>query len=395
MKQKIYKKDHKENIKMFQDVENPKEFSAYSIDLNRYFGERSYPEFYKRLIEHKKYATDNFIKLFEKENKGNIFKMYDKSFDIKKFKKSLKNMKLKEIIYNNKLKNPYLERLRNSKNNISIKNNKKKNKIIKPYFPEVPEVGRYTPSYNAVTKHIYEVCFSKTGLNETFGEKTNIHNKGKVLIKNLSQRIPEKSNSPNKDNYLLDTNNKEKFYTPAPTTPSKRFFSLNNTQPRNKDKSKLIVRNKIFEQKKNLLLKTTSNILNDLKNNHCLKFEKYTPREPLLKEISYNNENNVELPNYFSQKYIRGNTDFNKLSSNKKIKSYFEEVSNKFNNPPLGFYQPKYNSVLNKTRDIYFSKKAPPSSRHRKIKKIIFSYDVPYDYQIAPSLNNSPKNNIE
>ena len=83
------------------------------------------------------------------------------------------------------------------------------------------------------------------------------------------------------------------------------------------------------------------------------------------------------------------------MSSNKKIKSYFEELANKDKNPPLGFYKPKYSSVMNKTRDIYFSKKSPPSSRRRKFKKIIFSYDVPYNYQIAPSLNDRSKNKIE
>ena len=148
-------------------------------------------------------------------------------------------------------------------------------------------------------------------------------------------------------------------------------------------------------QKIDDLYKKTNYVLNKIKDNHCLKFENYTSRKPLLKEIPYNTENNVELPNYYSEKYIKGNVDFNKLSSNKYIKSYFEEISNKVKNPPLGFYQPKYNSVMNKTRDIYFSKKALPSSRRRKFKKIIYSYDVPYNYQIAPSLNKRSKKDID
>jgi hypothetical protein len=92
---------------------------------------------------------------------------------------------------------------------------------------------------------------------------------------------------------------------------------------------------------------------------------------------------------------IRGNIDFNKISSNKKIKSYFEEVSNKFKNPPIGFYQPKYDSILNKTRDIYFYKKQLPSPRQKKIKQIIYSYNVHYNYEIAPSLNDHSQNNVE
>ena len=143
------------------------------------------------------------------------------------------------------------------------------------------------------------------------------------------------------------------------------------------------------------LYKKTHSVINKIKNNHCLKFENYTSRKPIVKERPYNNENNVELPNYYTEKHIKGNVDFNKLSSNKNIKSYFEEISNKVKNPPLGFYQPKYNSIMSKTRDIYFRKKSLPSSRRRKIKKIIYSYDVPYNYQIATSLNDRSKNAIE
>ena len=139
----------------------------------------------------------------------------------------------------------------------------------------------------------------------------------------------------------------------------------------------------------------TNDILNKFKNNHCLKFENYTSRQSLTKKIPYNNENDIELPNYYTQKHIKGNIDFEKISSNKNIKSYFDEVSKKIKNPPLGFYQPKYNSIMNKTRDIYFVKKDIPTSRQRQFKKIIYSYDVPYCYQIAPSLNEREKPNTE
>ena len=111
--------------------------------------------------------------------------------------------------------------------------------------------------------------------------------------------------------------------------------------------------------------------------------------------MPYNTENDLELPNYYTQKYIKGNIDFEKISSNKNIKSYFDEVSNKGKNPPLGFYQPKYDSIMSKTRDIYFVKKALPTSRQKQFKKIIYSYDVPYNYQIAPSLNERTKPNVE
>lgn len=372
MKEKVYKRDNNENIKMFDDVKQPKEFSLYSVGLNRHFGDRTYPKFYEKLTEKKKSTTDYYRNLFEKENKIKGLKIYEESFDINKFKKSLKNLTIKQTIYNQKLKNPYFERLSNSKNKLLTEYIKKRPKIIKPNYPEVPEVGRYTPSYNFISKHIYEVNFTKTGLNNYITHKHNANSEEK------------KCYTKNKNLISSEKNNKQ---TTMPVTPKKKLISLNVI----KDSSGKTLNNKEGHKMDDLYKKTHS-VLKKIKNNHCLKFENYTSRKPISKEKPYNNENNVELPNYYTENHIKGNVDFNKLSSNKNIKSYFEEISNKVKNPPLGFYQPKYNSVMSKTRDIYFRKKALPSSRRRKIKKIIYSYDVPYNYQIAPSLNDRSKN---
>lgn len=382
MQQKVYKKDHYENIKMFHDVKHPSEYSAYSIDLNRYFGDRSYPKFYQSLLDHKILTTDYFRKLFEKENKIKGLKVYDESFNINKFKKSLKKLEIKESLYNKKLKNPYYERISNSKNFLITEYIKKKPKIIKPYTPEVPEVGRYSPSYDIINKHVYEVNFSKSGINDLNKNKQKLNNKeGKKFFNNILNKNPNK-----KKVCLIERNNNIKFFTPTSTSPNKKFLSLNNIDENSRRKNKLIIKNKDGLKIKDFYTKTNY-VLNKIKNNHCLKFENYTSRKPYTKKIPYNTENNVELPNYYTQKYIKGNINFEKISSNKNIKSYFEEISKKIKNPPIGFYQPKYNSVMNKTRDIYFTKRTLPTSRQRKFKKIIYSYDVPYNYQIAPSLN--------
>lgn len=388
MRQKVYKKDHFENIKMFHDVEHPLEYSSYSIDLNRYFGDRSYPKFYQSLIEHKKFATDYFRKLFEKENKNKGLRLYEESFDINKFKKSLKKLEIKESLYNKKLKNPYFERLSNSKKFLITEYGKKKPKIIKPYCPEVPEVGRYSPSYDVINKHVYEVSFSKTGMNDSSKDIQNINNmEGKKYFNNLIKQFPD-----NKKNDLLEKIKNKKYFTPINTSPNKRQISLNDLYDKSDKKNKLVMKIKDGEKMKDIYRKT-NDALNKFKNNHCLKFENYISRKSSIRKIPYNTENNVELPNYYTEKYIKGNIDFEKISSNKNIKSYFEEISKKIKNPPLGLYQPKYSSVMDKIRDIYFTKKALPSSRQRKLKNIIYSYDVPYHYLIAPSLNETPKNN--
>jgi hypothetical protein len=392
MRQKVYKKDHYENIKMFHDVQHPSEFSAYSIDLNRYFGDRSYPKFYQSLVEHKKLATDFFKKLFEKENKIKGLRIYEESFDINKFKKSLKKLELKETLYNQKLKNPFYERISNHKNFLITDYNKRKPKIIKPYCPEVPEVGRYSPSYDVINKHVYEVSFSKIGRNEISRnnpQKVN-NSEGKKYFNNLLSKKP-KDKTKERDIY-----NNRKYMSPISNSSKKRYMILTNSE----NKKKLVIKNKDNKDNKDgkdlsNIYRRTSLILNKFKDNHCLKFENYTSRQSSIRKISYNTENDIELPNYYTQKYIKGNIDFEKISSNKNIKSYFDEVSHRVKNPPLGFYQPKYDSVMSKTRDIYFVKKALPTSRQKQFKKIIYSYDVPYNYQIAPSLNERTKPNVE
>ena len=389
MTQKVYKKDHYENIKMFHDVQQPSEFSSYSIDLNRYFGDRSYPKFYQSLVEHKKLATDFFKNLFEKENKIKGLKVYEESFDINKFKKSLKKLELKEMLYNKKLKNPFFERLSNNKNFLATEYNKKKKpKVVKPYCPEVPEVGRYSPSYDIIRKHVYEVDFSKTGANNLSSSRQIINPNNSEVKKCLNDSFKK---VPRDKLKLLDINNNKKYMSPMFTNRRKKYnIPLNNSE----NQSKLSTKIK-DESNLNSMFKKTSSILDKFKNNHCLKFENYTSRQSIIRKIPYNTENDIELPNYYTQKYIKGNIDFEKISSNKNIKSYFDEVSKKVKNPPLGFYQPKYNSIMSKTRDIYFFKKAIPSSRQRQFKKIIYSYDVPYCYQIAPSLNEREKPNTE
>ena len=396
MKQKVYRKDHFENIKIFKDIPHQNEYSSYSIDLNRHFGDLCYPEFFKHLKEQKKYDIDYFKKLFEKENQIKGLKKYEESFDIDKFKKSLKNMSIKEIEYNKRLKNPYSDRMSNSKNFLITEYIKKKPKVIKPYYPEIPEVGRYSPSYNFINKHVYEVSFSKTGLNKSNQDEKNINkNEGKKFFNNIIKILPNKNEL--KTINSLEINNNKNYITTMICTPKKRLLSLNSSQKnssRKKIKDKLNMKNKEDNNNLKELYNKTNYAIKKIKNNHCLRFENYTSRKSLIKEIPYNTENKIELPNFYTEKYIKGNIDFNKISSNKKMKSYFEEMANKDKNPPLGFYKPKYNSVMNKTRDIYFNKKDLPSSKQKKFKQIIYSYDVPYNYQIAPALNDRTKFNI-
>ena len=95
MVDKIYTKDHFENVRIFHDIEKKKKFSTYSLELNRVFGDKSYDTFYKNLIEHKRARGENFIALFQRPKNMNDIKKFEEPFSIASFEEALKNMKLK------------------------------------------------------------------------------------------------------------------------------------------------------------------------------------------------------------------------------------------------------------------------------------------------------------
>ena len=158
--QNIYRKDHKENLRIFSDLKAVKEFSSYSNDLNRAFGDNSYNQFHKNLSEPKQVIGDNFLNLFQKNDKlknKTKLKIFDERFNLKQFEESLAHMKLQDKILKEKIKYPFIERMKNSRNYLLKKEieNNKLNKINRSFklFPQVPDVGRYYPKYNSINKH--------------------------------------------------------------------------------------------------------------------------------------------------------------------------------------------------------------------------------------------------
>ena len=99
--QNIYKKDHKENLRIFRDLKEVKEFSSYASELDRAFGDNSYNHFYRHLTEPKQFIGNNYLSLFQKQDniknkvRSNLF---EEHFNLKQFEESLANMKLKDKI---------------------------------------------------------------------------------------------------------------------------------------------------------------------------------------------------------------------------------------------------------------------------------------------------------
>ena len=199
MMTKIYENDNHENQQIFHDIEQSKKYSNYSKELNQTFGDKSYAKFYKDLIEHKKARCLNFMSMFQKPKNLTGLKVYDEPFNITEFKSALKAMKIKndKLLY--RIKNPYITRHKyksekktrddkekeeekkeekDTKNTKRSKKEDKSDKITKIeniknvrefnrklngklYLPEVPDVGRYRPTYTVLDKHTYQVAFSQ------------------------------------------------------------------------------------------------------------------------------------------------------------------------------------------------------------------------------------------
>ena len=452
MVDKIYSKDHLENVRTFQDIKNGKNYSPYSIQLNRVFGDKSYETFYKNLIEHKRATGGNFLSLFEKPKKVSEMKVYDEPFDKAKFEEALKVMKTKSNELNYRIKNPYTSRLTNNsitkvKTQKLLKNisNKKLGKKIvnlkgkeNIYLPEVPDVGRYNPSYDVLRKHTYQVLFSTnnfTDFNSNGTPKcerdifkslndTDYNSKTYKQISNTSHIIPKISGNNIKLNESIKMTKKNRLYI---NTSPRTYKRIKNQEGKSKNDesvttnfSQIVIRNNgdatsrchkhinsLFNTNSSLSLddsklNNSSSINNsnfnstvvNLKNNHCLKFDNYSQRKPMINKLNYTSENFTN-PDAFNLNYpIRNKNacvEFNKLSTGKeKQKCVFEVEANKNKNPPLGIYYPRFDSTFSKlTTNIFLDKKIPPITNEKRLKKIILSYKVPSHYLLFNSLNEN------
>ena len=63
-------------------------------------------------------------------------------------------------------------------------------------------------------------------------------------------------------------------------------------------------------------------------------------------------------------------------------------------NPPLGFYEPKYNYIFNNIdKNIYIYKKNILDIPRNRLNKIFCEYNISKDYQTVPALNNLDEDN--
>ena len=336
------KKDNLNNIKLFQNIEKHDAFSKYSIELNRLFGDRTFEKFYYNLVMNKKFKDDNFLKIFEK-NKLN-YKPYN-NFNLTKYQNYLTELEKGEEnneIKRNKFRNKFKFFKKEQKDDYSKTESKSNSK--EKYIPSVPDIGRYNPNYNSIRKNQRNIIFSRN--------KFNIR-----LQKNTTEEKKKIFTSPSQPNI----NNRNNFNT------------LNTLNRKNKNKSQIFL---TFNSK------SKNNGLNLNSTNHALRFSFYSKRKPLINESTiYSNHSNSN-PNIF-QNNIKGLVEFNKMSTNLKINSFIPKQTKI---PPLGFYEPKYDFVQTKSPEITI-KRNPKITKKMKLKKILYEYNVPLQYELITNLN--------
>ena len=474
MVDKIYSKDHSENVRIFQDIDHKKKYSNYSLELNRAFGDKSYDIFYKNLIEHRRARGGDFKSLFQKPKNMKGMRIYEEPFNAEAFKVALNQMKLKTDKLDYKLKNPYKsrptipsitkEKTQNlldhiKKRKLGIKDKDQNSDIENDdiYIPEVPDVGRYNPSFDIVRKHTFQVSFCNSnyhdfnksgkkiigrnlfeGLNNT-DYAYNLTDLKQMYInttpvKDLSKMSKTVKNNSNFSVSQSKTNRKKHLYLCTSPFYNSRIIHKEKIKNKRQNKnnlsiinneSQILIRNngdansRCHKHDYNLntsntslsfddskinnsgILNTSNNSKNnnkskvavDLKKNHCLKFDNYSERKPMVNPLNYTTEH-FSNPEAFNNNYpIRNKNaciEFNKLSTSKeKQKCYFEVEANKNKNPPLGLYFPKFEKTFNKlTADIYIDKKEIPMTNKRKLKKIMYRYQVPTNYLLFNSLND-------
>ena len=366
-KERIYRLDHRENLKLFKDIKAKEKFSIYASELNRVFGDRSYERFYKNLFTNKRIHLNNFKKMFEKPIiKGELRKIQE-PFDIKEFNNCMKKMEKKNQEYEYKLKHPHNLKYSPYQKSKDLAELKKKISSKQFHLPDIPDIGRYNPNYQSINTHSFLPTFSSLNYDDFKKYKKNVY--AHDTLSNINN--VKKQNKKYKSN----VNN------------FRRNQSLKNE--RFKTEFNYVGRNTEFnDSQSNISQYLSTSSFGDEKNNHCLKFDSYSPRKPLINkmyttELLYNDKNKNAI-----SRNMKGVIDFNRIS-NSNFGSYFDEISRNNNNSPLGMYQPKYNFIEKKTVNIYLDKKEPISPKLAKLKKILCGFDISSEYKLAPGLNNN------
>ena len=278
-KERIIRRDHRENEKLFKELKSKEKFSTYSNELNRIFGERCYDKFYNNLFHHRRIQLNSFKKMFEKPIQKGGIKIIQEPFDIKEFNLNLKKMKIKAEEYEYKLKHPHPLKYSPYQKSKDLAEQKAKIYSRKFHLPEIPDIGRYNPNYQSINTHSFSPIIASLDYENFKKYKGDIyaHDPNNNISK-IRNELKMKSNINNfRRNQSLKN---ERFRTE---------FNRNNKSNKNSE---------FNDSKSNTSQYLSTSSFGDEKNNHCLKFDSYSPRKPLINkkmyttELIYNNKKN-------------------------------------------------------------------------------------------------------
>ena len=352
------KNDNEENLKMFENIGNHQIFSRYSGELNRIFKDRSFEKFYGNLVSNRKHKSDDLLKYFGgTDDEMKRFSTYteQRQFNPIKYKKFLKELDLEEEKEKEKLRtyrNQFKITKEEDENILREKDEKRKKIRTDRLYFKYPDMGKYKPNYRSVRKNLPRIYLSKYQFDPI--KKYPIEGRNLWPIK--------------KDDIPIKLTTCEKF--------------MNDMNLTNEEKEEIKL-SKTYDFSK------MSKIPN---KNKVMRFDYYTSRKPLNEEpITKNIVSTLDLPSTCSPQYIKGLIQFHRMSTDIENTKFIPDPDKiKDPNPPLGIYKPNYKYLENNYRDIYI-KRNPLVSRKSQVKKLMYNYKVPVDYQIVDKLNSIEK----
>ena len=331
------KKNNRRIIKLFESVPIFDTYSQYSVSLEKVFHENSLKNLIKNLRTEKKAKIFSYFDQDEQKIEPNKFNIFKRRKNIKK-DDSKNNLLYDEvdININNKEKESQNPTLLPESNRFYDK------RTINYNNPE-SDPFRYNPNYDSIMKKIPCVKIIKPP---------------KINIKRPSTFLTEVGD------LAVGSNNLKKSY-------------LVN---KNKELPNIKLMKEIYERKKRLSL-----LLNKDKDNHSIRFDKYSDRKENKLEA---NPNVSYIEPYDYQKVRNNSTDFNKMTSRDNV-----DILNikKSEGPSIGYYNPRYKYFEDRVRNISLGNEhINKKNKKMLLKKLWGSYKVKVDYEL---IDNSKLNN--
>jgi len=220
--------------------------------------------------------------------------------------------------------------------------------------PRMPQTQRnldfykYNPNYNSIYKNVPSFAFVPKSKRTIDHEDYKFDHKPKINSRNLYS----------KDNHINKSKSMGNKYFPLLTSVSNK--SMKNETP-NKIKNK-----------------NEGNTLYD-RNNHSFRFSKYCSRKPVEAKV---NNKVTYLENYDYLTHMNKTIDFQKMAKRNDKNLLVNTYTLK--NPSMCYYNPKFNCIETRPKDISFNpddyKKSPKFKKNKTLKKILVSYDVNPEY---------------